>query len=132
VATHNPLVSESQAEIALQNDSMNINSIRPSGSYSESIPIHLMLNSLLPDWSLASMDPERVPSPPIGAPYPQWPARPDSRAEREELEKVVDPKGRSSEVMHEKTVYDSDGPASRTRARTSGIGAIDKKGKDSV
>ncbi|KAG8731208.1 hypothetical protein FRC11_004732 [Ceratobasidium sp. 423] len=94
------------------------------------IPIYLMLNNSSSGWSLTHMDPERTPSPPIGAPHSSWAVRPDVRAKREEFRGLREPETQNAKGKTEK--YEQNGPASRTRARVNGGAAANNKGKGRV
>ncbi|CAE7189330.1 unnamed protein product [Rhizoctonia solani] len=93
------------------------------------VPINLMLNDPHKPCfycDFARMEPERAPSPPIGTPLSPWAMRPDPHIKCKEEEETTKPETQSAKSTNEKMGYEQNGPASRTRARTNGVGAISK------
>lgn len=103
---------------------------RPSKVHNGTIPIYFMLNDPSSKWDVAHMAPERTPSPPIGASHHAWNTRPRLGARRQYAEveqSILDLQGAIGQAGTNGRAGDGqDGPASRTRARVSGAGFLNK------
>ncbi|KAL5634656.1 hypothetical protein ACGC1H_002633 [Rhizoctonia solani] len=125
LTTCDPPVSVSP-KLAIETTRAHDDPPRLSRPHNGTIPIYLMLNNPTSGWGLTHLDPERTPSPPIGAPHSSWAVRPDTHSKCKAYEEVTKLEVQSVQSTNEMTRYEQNGPASRTRARVNGIGAISK------
>ncbi|EUC57027.1 hypothetical protein RSOL_207280 [Rhizoctonia solani AG-3 Rhs1AP] len=125
VTTCDPPVS-APPKLTIETTRAHADSPRLSTPHNGTIPIYLMLNNPASGWGLTHLDPERTPSPPIGAPRSSWVVRPDTHSKRNEYEEFTTLEVQSVKSTNQRTRYEQNGPASRTRARVNGIGAISK------
>ncbi|KDN48637.1 hypothetical protein RSAG8_02624, partial [Rhizoctonia solani AG-8 WAC10335] len=122
VATCDPPIS-APPKLAIETGRAYAEPPRLSRPHNGTIPIYLMLNNSSPGWGPTHTNPERTPSPPIGAPRSSWAVRPATLPKCKEYEDVTKLEAQSAKSANEKAGYGQNGPASRTRARMSSIGA---------